>query len=78
MADLCGPGKPGSTPSTSTPNSSGSVPAKTVRAMPFIPGRKSSTGKRRESLVAPGLRNPPLGNYRVKRYRDSEDGQQSQ
>src|SRR6185369_8134503 len=42
MADCRGPGNPGSTPSTSTPNSSASVPLKTVLAVPFIPGRISS------------------------------------
>src|ERR1051326_2107014 len=45
MADWRGPGKPGSTPRISTPNSCASLPLKTVRAVPFMPGRRSSSGK---------------------------------
>src|SRR5258708_37285186 len=46
MVDCRGPVKPGSTPRISTPNSCGSLPENTVRATPFIPGRKSSSGNR--------------------------------
>src|SRR5688572_8624670 len=53
MADWRGPGKPGSTPRTSTPKSSVSVPWKTVFAIPFIPGRTSSRAKN-WGLFAPG------------------------
>src|ERR1700752_1816401 len=45
IADWRGPGNPGSTPRTSTPNSSLSEPLKTVLAIPFIPGRTSLSGK---------------------------------
>ena len=45
IIDCFGPLKPGKTPSISRPNSSGSLPVKTVRATPFIPERKSSRGK---------------------------------
>src|SRR5574338_1370504 len=44
IADWRGPGNPGSTPSTSTPNSWVSEPLNTVRAVPFMPGRRSSRG----------------------------------
>ena len=44
MTDCRGAGKPGSTPRTSTPNSCGSLPEKTVRATPFCPGFTSSSG----------------------------------
>src|SRR5688572_7196101 len=51
IADCRAPGKPGNTPRISIPNSSGSVPEKTVRAVPFIPGRTSSRGNRWASLT---------------------------
>ena len=38
------PRKPGKTPRISTPNSSVCVPLKTVLAVPFMPGRRSSSG----------------------------------
>ena len=46
MVDCRGPVKPGSTPRISTPNSCASLPENTVRATPFIPGRKSSSGNK--------------------------------
>ena len=46
IVDCLGPVKPGNTPRISTPNSCGSLPANTVLATPFIPGRRSSSGKR--------------------------------
>src|SRR5437764_9336199 len=46
IVDWRGPAKPFRTPRISIPNSSGSLPAKTVRAVPFIPGRKSSSANR--------------------------------
>src|SRR6185369_14586666 len=45
IADWRGPGKPGNTPRISTPNSCASLPLKTVRATPFMPGRRSSRAK---------------------------------
>src|SRR5581483_1530220 len=45
MVDCRGPVNPSSTPKTSRLNSCGSVPEKTVRATPFIPGRRSSIAK---------------------------------
>src|SRR5262249_26251239 len=45
MVDCRGPVKPDKTPKISKLKSSGSLPAKTVRATPFIPGFKSSSGK---------------------------------
>src|SRR5439155_20046195 len=52
IADWRGPGNPGKTPRISTPNSSGLVPEETVRATPFIPGRKSSTANKRWSAAS--------------------------
>src|SRR5687768_17327883 len=51
IADWRGPGKPFKTPSISTPNSCGWVPEKTVFAVPFIPGRRSSSANSRESAT---------------------------
>src|SRR6266508_5099935 len=45
IVDCRGPVKPGTTPIISMPNSSGALPAKTVRATPFMPGRMSSTDR---------------------------------
>src|ERR1041385_9323024 len=51
IADCLGPGNPGKTPRISTPNSSGCVPLKTVFAVPFMPGRISSSGNNAGPLV---------------------------
>src|SRR6266542_3566208 len=51
MADWRGFGNPGNTPRISTPNSCVSDPEKTVRATPFIPGRKSSRANKRGSFA---------------------------
>ena len=51
IVDWRAPGNPGNTPRISTPNSSVSLPAKTVRATPFIPARTSSSGSKRMSVL---------------------------
>src|SRR5262245_34728589 len=48
IVDCRGPVKPLSTPRISRLNSCGSVPEKTVRATPFIPGFRSSSAKSAE------------------------------
>src|ERR1044072_3211171 len=51
IEDCLGPGNPGKTPRISTPKSSGCVPLKTVFAVPFMPGRISSSGNNAGPLV---------------------------